>query len=158
MNLSKTKAAYLAGFLDGDGSIYVKLKPNKTYRYRFQVSINIVFFQSIKEEDSLKIIQKIVKRGYLRQRKDNIVEYIIGDEKSIVDFLELIEPFLILKKKQAKLMLKIIKNKKKVKSGNDFLRLAKEIDKFRELNYSKKRINTSREVEKVLKKERFITP
>jgi len=28
MGLSKEKLAYIAGFLDGDGSIYVKLKPN----------------------------------------------------------------------------------------------------------------------------------
>lgn len=49
MKLSSQQKAYIAGFLDGDGSIYVQLKPNPTYRYRFQVSPAIVFYQSEKE-------------------------------------------------------------------------------------------------------------
>jgi hypothetical protein len=34
---SSEHKAYLAGFLDGDGSIYARLKPNNTYRFGFQV-------------------------------------------------------------------------------------------------------------------------
>ncbi len=46
--LNQIQKSYIAGFLDGDGSIYVRLKPNRTYRYGFQVSPYIVLFQSQK--------------------------------------------------------------------------------------------------------------
>ena len=39
------KLAYLAGFLDGDGSIIVQLVPRKDYTYKFQVKVSIVFYQ-----------------------------------------------------------------------------------------------------------------
>ena len=41
----KTFYAYLAGFLDADGSIYCRLKPNQTYKYDFQVAPLVVFFR-----------------------------------------------------------------------------------------------------------------
>ena len=47
MKLSKEEKAYIAGFLDGDGSIYVRIKPNSSYRYRFQISPAIVFWLTL---------------------------------------------------------------------------------------------------------------
>ncbi|KKQ09845.1 MAG: LAGLIDADG homing endonuclease [Candidatus Daviesbacteria bacterium GW2011_GWB1_36_5] len=99
--LSKSQSSYLAGFLDADGSIYVKLTKNSTYKYRYQVSPNIVFYQSQSSKVSLKELHKITGIGYLRKRNDGIEEYIIGDIKSIRDFLNKIEKFLIFKRKQA---------------------------------------------------------
>ena len=52
--ISQTKRAYLAGFLDGDGSIYVQLKPNKTYRFGFQDAPYIVLFQSQKDQKNFE--------------------------------------------------------------------------------------------------------
>jgi len=56
------------------------------------------------------------------------------------------------------LMIEVLAMKEKVKTGKDFLKLAKKIDGFQKMNYSKKRIQNSLEVEKVLKKERLLTP
>ena len=55
-------------------------------------------------------------------------------------------------------MLEIIEDKRHIRSGMDFLKLAKKIDKFKELNYSKNRKQTALEVKKVLQKERLLTP
>lgn len=63
--LTKLDAAYLAGFLDGDGSIYVRVKPNATYKFGFQIAPNIVFFQSQKEIKSLEKLQEMVGGGYI---------------------------------------------------------------------------------------------
>jgi hypothetical protein len=54
-------------------------------------------------------------------------------------FLSSIKPFLILKREQADLMLKILAKKEKVKNHEDFEKLARLVDSYRELNYSKKR-------------------
>ena len=137
--ISATKRAYLAGLLDGDGSIYVRLKPNSDYKYGFQISPHVVFFQSAKEAASFKKVSKILNYGYVRKRKDGILEHNISKKKEIVEFLNLVKPYLILKRRQAELMLEILEKKERVKNEKDVLRLANLIERFRKLNYSKKR-------------------
>ena len=131
--------AYLAGFLDADGSIYVQAKPNSTYRYGFQVAPYIVLFQSAKDKINFEKLCSQIDLGYMRERKDGILEYIIGRTDSIKKFIGLVKPYLILKEKQADLLLKILKEKENVKNESDFRKLLDLIDLFRELNYSKKR-------------------
>lgn len=131
--------AYLAGFLDGDGSIYVRLKPNPTYRYGFQVAPYIVLFQSQKDQKKFEQVCSMIELGYLRIRKDGILEYIISRVDALRKFLQMVHPFLVLKKEQAKLMLEILDRKESVKNAEDFKKLADLIERFRTLNYSKKR-------------------
>ena len=144
--LNQIQKAYLAGFLDGDGSIYVRAKPNPTYKYGFQVAPYIVFFQSQKDEKKFRKICSIIDFGHLRIRKDGILEYIISKNDEIRKFLEMIRPFAILKKEQIILLKEILNKKEKVKKRQDFNNLLKLIDRFRNLNYSKKR------------KKRILTP
>ncbi len=158
MKISEEEKAYIAGFLDGDGSIYVRLKPNSSYRYRFQISPAIVFYQSEKESKHLEQLHKKIGRGYLRKRNDGIVEYIIGDTKSIRILIENIFPYLRIKKSQAKLMMEVLERKAKVKTPREFLILARKIDIFQKINYSKKRIQNSSEVKKTLIKEKLLAP
>jgi len=138
-SLSSTQKAYLAGFLDGDGSIYVRLKPNDTYRYGFQVAPYIILFQSKKERHKFETICSLIGLGYIRERKDAILEYTIAREGAIRAFLAMVQPYLILKNEQAALMIEILDMKAKIKDSKDFRALMKMIDRFRELNYSKKR-------------------
>jgi len=137
--ISQTKRAYLAGFLDGDGSIYVRLKPNRTYKFGFQVAPYIVLFQSQKDQKNFQQLCSIINLGYMRVRKDGILEYIIGRMDNITKFIKLVEPYVILKKSQIGLLKRIIIAKNKVQTKSDFMVLAKSVDTFRELNYSKKR-------------------
>ncbi|MFA4817644.1 MAG: LAGLIDADG family homing endonuclease [Parcubacteria group bacterium] len=136
---SSTISAYLAGFLDGDGSIYVRIKPNPTYRYGFQIAPYIVLFQSNQDRKNFERICSLIGLGILRERKDGILEYSINRIEHLKLFLKSVKPFLILKKEQAELMLKILAKKEKVKNQKDFEKLAQLVDTFRELNYSKKR-------------------
>ncbi|MBI2676849.1 MAG: LAGLIDADG family homing endonuclease [Candidatus Yanofskybacteria bacterium] len=138
-NLSSIKRAYLAGFLDGDGSIYVRAKLNSDYRYGFQVAPAIILFQSAKDRSKFEEVCSLINLGYIRTRNDGILEYTINKIDNIIEFLKLVEPFVILKRKQVVLMKQIIEQKKKVKQQKDFEALLKLIDSFRELNYSKRR-------------------
>jgi len=106
----------------------------------------------------MRNLKKLIKKGYIRERKDGIIEYIIGDEKSIIEILKRIKFYLRLKRKQANLMLKILEIKKDIESAKDFLDLAKKIDLFRDLNYSKKRKYDYFSVKKVLQREELLTP
>ncbi len=151
MKLTIAQKSYIAGFLDGDGSIYVQAKPNKTYHYKFQISPSVVFFQSSKNEKFIKEVQKILNIGYIRRRKDGVCELIIGKEQEIIELLNNINKYLILKKPQSILMIKILKAKQNIKNANDFLRVVELIDQFYRLNYSKKRLNNNKIVKDALK-------
>ena len=137
-NLSLTQKSYLAGFLDADGSVYVQAKINKTYKYGYQIAPYIVLFQS-KKDNNFKQICKLIGAGYIRERKDGITEYIIGRIDEITEFLKMVEPYILLKKRQIQLIKKILEAKQKVKNKKDFKVLINLVNKFRELNYSKKR-------------------
>ncbi len=138
-SFSSIKRAYLAGFLDGDGSIYVRLKPSNDYRFGFQVAPYIVLFQSAKERSRFEEICSLIGLGYIRERNDGILEYTINKIDAIQEFLKLVKPFVILKKRQVELMERILESKKNVETKEDFKTLMELIDSFRELNYSKKR-------------------
>lgn len=130
--------AYLAGFLDGDGSIYVRAKPNSSYKYGYQIAPYVAFFQSVTCEAFPEMVAKI-GYGRLRLRKDGIHEFTINKQAEIKDFLEKVSPYLLLKPAQAKLMIEILDKKSKITSQTEFASLLSKIDHFRELNYSKKR-------------------
>ncbi len=137
--LSSTNKAYLAGLLDGDGSIYVRAKLNPSYKYGFQIASYIVFFQSKKNKQDFEKIFSHFNFGNLRERNDGILEYVVNRKDAIINLIKAIEPYLILKKKQANLLIKILKTKELVKNRKDFKKLINLIDGFRELNYSKRR-------------------
>lgn len=138
-SITSHQRAYLAGFLDGDGSIYVQAKINPTYKYGFQIAPYIVLFQSQKDQENFAKVCSLINLGYLRFRKDGILEYIIGKKDNILAFIDLIEPYILMKKEQVGLLRQILVLKEKVETKSDFHALIKLIDSFRELNYSKKR-------------------
>lgn len=140
LKLTHSQLAYLAGFIDGDGSIYVRLKPNDTYRYGFQIAPYIVLFQSAKDEANFKKICRLLNCGYLRTRKDGILEYTIGRREEISTLIKMIKPYLILKRQQADLLEKILRLKSLVKNAQDFSKVMVLVNQYGELNYSKKRI------------------
>ena len=158
MSVKQSSKSYIAGFLDGDGSIYVKLTKNDTYKYKYQVCPYVVFYQSRTSRFGLEEIKKIIQAGYIRERNDGISEYIIGDVKSIKRLMNWVKPHVIFKRGQVQLMLDILEKKKTIKNVKDFLELCTLIDRFKELNYSKKRTNTIEKVKLTLRKKCLLTP
>lgn len=137
--VSSEKKSYLAGFLDGDGSIYVRLKPNSTYRFGFQMIAYVAFFQSEKHKEEFEKVCELIPYGTMRSRKDGILEYTISRQAEITEFLQEIEGYLVMKKPQAELVLEVMKLKQDIQTKKDFENLMKKVNLFRELNYSKKR-------------------
>jgi hypothetical protein len=154
-SISSIQKSYIAGFLDGDGSIYVRLKPNSSYRYGFQIAPYIILFQSAKDRSKFEEICSLIGLGYIRERKDGILEYTINKVDDIRTFLLTVKPFVILKRKQVALMINILDQKKKVENSKDFEVLMKMIDTFRELNYSKKRKHRTLTPQRLAQKEQI---
>ena len=138
MKLTSIQKASLVRFLDADGSIYVRAKPNSTYRFGYQIAPYIVFYQSSKSELFEKVCS-LIGLGRKRVRTDGVTEYIIGKREEILVFINIVEPFLILKQRQIKLLKQILKQKESVKNKDDFEKILEMCNEFQNLNYSKKR-------------------
>lgn len=149
-NLTVKEKSYIAGFLDGDGSIFAQIVPCKDCKYKFRIRLSIGFYQKKPQYWFLLKLKKQLKYGYVRIRKDNMSEYIITAGSPVKQILLLLKDYVVLKKKNVELMLKIIEKNKNINSKEEFIEICKLIDKVAELNYSKNRRITSEKVSEVL--------
>ena len=135
---------YISGFLDGDGSIYVRILPREDYALKFQLVFTISFIQRTSRKHFLMKIKRELGRGILRDRNDGISELNILGWQDVLHTLKLLTPFLRIKHKQAILMMKMIEQLPSTKeSPLRFLDLCKLADRVADLNDSKNRKTTS---------------
>lgn len=167
--ISSVELAYLAGFLDGDGSLFIRIIKAQDVILKFKILIGLAFYQPKKNIFILEHIKSTFNNyGTLIIRKDgsNICNYVISDSKKIKDILTILYPYLKIKKPTAKLVLEIIKDLKELKEimytkescdsqlpiiQATFIKVCEKIDKVAELNYSKNRKITSQTVKEYYK-------
>ena len=136
-------AAYLAGFLDGDGSIHIQLIRQSEYRYGFYLRVSVSFHQHRTGRNGLEWIKSQLKAGYLRDRAGDMSDYVITSRPVIRELLKAIAPYVVFKKRQVERALEILDAIEQIDSKESFLVAARKADSFSALNRSKKRINTS---------------
>ncbi len=137
--MDSTTLAYIAGFLDGDGSIFFQIVPRKDYKERFQIRCSIAFYQKSNNVEILEWLKSKFGVGYIRYRKTGVSDYTVVESKEVQKILLLLQSYVRLKKKHIELGLEILQKLKDKKSKEDFLEVCKLVDKFKEINYSKKR-------------------
>jgi len=146
--LKNEEKAYIAGFLDGDGSIMAQLVFRKDYKLGYQIRVSIVFYQKTTHQNQLFWLKEQLGYGYIRVRNDGMSEYTIVGLREVSLVLILLYPFLRLKKELAKEVLSLIKlhpSSRKM-TASKLISLSKLVDKTAEFNYSKKRTVTSESV------------
>lgn len=146
--LSNEFLAWLAGFLDGEGSIYVRISKNKTFVLGYQILISVSFTQSVSRYHILNLIYvSLEKQGYLRKRGE-IGDLIISNSVFIKRLLIKLLPYLYLKRRQAVLVIEIIDeykalgkikeeekiNKKYSNKQEAFLKVCEKIEQVATLN------------------------
>lgn len=169
--LSDTFLAWLAGFIDGGGSINVRIVKSSQYVLNYRISVSVSFTQSIHVYHVLELIFKSLgKKGSIR-KGDIVGDLTISDSVFLVKLLTKLIPFLYLKRKQAILLLEIIAENKALKevpnefkNQNDpltgrqeaFLKVCEKIEKLAALN-TPGRLNPRRKVTLEIVKQEFIT-
>jgi len=143
LTISSRIKSYIAGFLDGDGCIMFQLIRRKDYVYGFQIRASIVFYQNSKNKKQLIWLKDVFQAGYLRDRPDNMSEYTIVGIEPVMKILKLLKPYVRLKAQHIILAGKIHKLLSINNNLNNLVKAAKLVDGFANLNYSKKRTNTS---------------
>ena len=135
--------AYIAGFLDGDGSLMLQVKARSDTKSGVRFMATICFYQDTRHEKALHWIQKVLRIGYLSRRSDGITELRINGFKQVKKILNELQPFLRFKSKQASVLMRaceILERKPLNNLSNTELRkLISLIFKIRRENYKSRR-------------------
>jgi hypothetical protein len=99
---SNIDLAYIAGFLDGDGSLMLQIKKRADGKSKIRFMATICFYQDTRHEKDLLWIQKIVGIGYLSHRNDGMSELRVNGFTTVKEILENLIPHIRFKKVQAK--------------------------------------------------------
>ena len=133
---SEAERAYIAGLFDCDGAIMASIESHKEKKFGFRVRVILKVTQ--KNPNILRWLKSLLKVGYVTKNRTTF-DWIVKDQKDCKELLELFKMYTRGKKKQVELGLEILNKLENKKSNKDFLEICKLVDKFKQLNYSKKR-------------------
>ena len=131
--------AYIAGFLDGDGSIMAQVKNRRDTPAGWRVMLTVCLYQDTRHEKPLKWMRRIFGIGYISRRNDGITEYRVNGFDAIEAILYELKPFIRFKERQVQLTLKLITLLKSKRfsgfSRSERLKIADLVCDIREENY-----------------------
>lgn len=123
-SLSETEKAYIAGFLDGDGSIIGSVEKHKGKVFKYRVRIIVKFSQHVENVSLLKFLKKLIGEGYI-SKSGTVAELVVKSQDTVENFLTEIEPFVFLKRKQIAYAKKILKKRKSPMNKKNFILLVR---------------------------------
>jgi len=146
--------AYIAGFLDGDGSLMLQLKKRSDSKRAIRFMATICFYQDTRHEKTLYWIREVLGIGYISRRKDGMTELRINGYEQIREILKSLIIHIRFKKLQAQALIKACE----ILSDTKFSKLKqKQLIKLVDLilviqgeNYVTKRKKTKSELHKIL--------
>lgn len=112
---SSIRKAYIAGFLDGDGSIMLQLKKRKDSIRGLRFMATICFYQDTRHETPLLWIRETLGIGYISRRNDSMTELRINGFSKVKSILLDLKPYIKFKRIQVEALLKACTILEKVK-------------------------------------------
>jgi hypothetical protein len=158
VSVKESTLAYIAGFLDGDGSVMLQIKPRKDCRYGFRIYASIVLYQDSSHEEDLRWIGDQLAVGYIARRNDGMSELRIDGYKRVEMVLEMLAPYVRFKRVQVAVMLEALDKLKSMQLPQDFLEVCWLADRLSEANYMSRRKYTSETVKTVLCEKGLLSP
>src|SRR4030042_35023 len=144
--------AYIAGFLDGDGSIMFQLIERKDYIYGYQIRASVCFYQDSNHKEGLRWLREKIGYGYIRDRNDGVSDYTVVGYDKVEEVLKMVRPYVVFKavhvERALELLSAIRENLKP--TPEQLIKLAKLVDSYATLNYSKKKTNNAVKVKEFL--------
>ncbi len=156
--MTSQQRSYIAGLIDGDGSIMLQLKPQKNMKMLFRVKAVIIIYQDSRYHHQLCQLQEWIGGGYVYHRNDRISELRVEGFSQVEKLLLQLKKFIRFKSKQVELMLQALSVLKRKYTVEDFLEICVLSDQIAANNYSSKlRKYTSNYVRSELEKH-FLVP
>ena len=150
----ETDKAYIAGFLDGDGSLMLQLKKRSDSKRGIRFMTTICFYQDARHKETLYWIKEVLGIGYISNRNDGMTELRINGYKQIEEILKDLLPYIRFKKLQSITLLqacKLLSNTKFSKlTKKQLIKLVDFILVIQSENYVTKRKKAKNELCKIL--------
>jgi LAGLIDADG endonuclease len=156
--MQASDAPYIAGFLDGDGSIHFQLVRQTEYRFGFYARASLSLSQSTSARTGLEHLQALLGGGYLRDRGTGMSDLVITSRPLLTEILSKVEPYVVFKKEHVRRALWLLPQIRRRQTAEEFLRVAHEIDAYASLNYSKTKRITAADVELHLRGKGLLAP
>jgi intein/homing endonuclease len=102
---NEVEKAYIAGFLDGDGSIMLQIKRRSDTSRGYRFMATVCFYQDSRHEKTLFWIRQRIGIGYISRRNDGMSELRINGFKQVGDFLSQIKAYSRFKTLQVEAMI-----------------------------------------------------
>jgi hypothetical protein len=148
--MRQVDASYLAGFLDGDGSIHFQFVRQKEYKHGFYIRASMSLTQSTPDRAGLEFLQKLIGGGYLRDRGTGMSDLVVTSRPLLQKVLSEIEPHVVFKRRQVREALRLLPQIRPRMEPEEFLEVAQQVDLFSSLNHSKTKRITATDVEQHL--------
>ena len=147
---NKIHLAYIAGFLDGDGSLMLQIKNRKDGKTKRRLMATICLYQDSRHEETLSWMRDVFGIGYISRRNDGMTELWINGFDQIRGILKGLSPFIRFKKEQATALYRAtdLLSKKQFKnlSKKELLQVIDYILIIQKNNYVTKRKKTKEEL------------
>ena len=151
-------ASYLAGFLDGDGSIHFQLVRQREYRFGYYVRASLSLSQRTAARSGLEYLQQLIGGGYLRDRGTGMSDLVVTSRPLLSSILREVEPYVVFKREHVRRALWLLPQLDKLRDAQEFLRVAREVDAFATLNCSKTKRISAVDVEQHLRSKGVLVP
>ena len=146
--------AYIAGFLDGDGSLMLQVKARGDTKRGVRFMATICLYQDTRHEKPLYWIREQLGIGYINHRNDGMTELRINGFEQVRDNLIALKPFIPFKAKQTQAMIEAcdLLSKKFIRelSKSEIRRLIKLTFDVRKENYKSRSTLTKEELNRIL--------
>lgn len=152
--ITKLECAYMAGFLDGDGSLMLQIKHRRDSKRGWRFMATICFYQDTRHETPLRWFRKKLGIGYISRRKDGMTEVRINGYAQVSGILKKFLPHLRFKKVQAKALIEAcnVLSKKNVRllTISDKRKLIKYLMTVQKQNYATQHRKGKEELYKIV--------
>jgi len=150
---SNVEKAYIAGFLDGDGSIMLQLKKRSDTKRSYRFMATICFYQDSRHDEPLHWFREILNAGYVTRRNDAMSELRINGFDTVARILIDLEPYIRFKKVQVKSMIQacqLLQTDVRKLSKEDLLKAVECVLEIQNANYKAHRKKSREEFLKML--------
>ena len=126
--MTEVEKAYVAGLLDGDGSIMAHIEPHRECRFGYRIRVVVKFSQHEDSEGILVELQRLCGDGYLSRANKHVRELALKSARSVEGLLKNLEPYVRIKRTQVKCALALIQRLKDVQTLDEFKQAAELAD------------------------------
>jgi len=147
---SNEHIAYIAGFLDGDGSLMLQVKKRSDSSRGLRFMATICLYQDTRHDEHLRWMKEFFQAGYISVRNDGMTELRIQGYEVVYRTLVMLKPYLRFKAVQCEALMQacalLINTPLKQMTDNNLKQIIDCVIQIQSMNYVTKKKRSKEEL------------